>query len=316
MGVLLAGSLALTACGASSSSGSTEGGAYKPGGNVTMTVPFGAGGGSDLSGRAIAAGLEKITGVNISTENKEGGSGAVGYAAFLAKAGKADQLLATETAMLALPLTQDVPFTYEDFTPIMKLGDDFTLLTVSPDSPYETCTDVVNAAKDGRVVAAVSGATSLDQIVFSLIEKETGVEFDRVPYESGNEVVAGLLGGQVDVISVNPGEVLGQLEAGTLKPLCAIAENRYEFDSLKDIPTAAEQGIDVAFAQFRGFIAPGNITDEEKQFWIDAAKEFEQTDEYAAYIEDNLMQANAVYGDDFKEYLTGNAEDLAKVLGE
>lgn len=315
-GILVAGGLALTACGGASSSSGAEGDAFSPGKNVTMTVPFGAGGGSDLSGRAIASGLEQVSGINVSTENKEGGSGAVGYAAFLAQTGKANQLLATETAMLALPLTQDVPFTYEDFTPIMKLGDDFTLVTVNPDSPYETCADVVDAARDGRVVAAVSGSTSLDQIVFSLIEQETGVEFDRVPYESGNEVVAGLLGKQVDVISVNPGEVLGQLEAGALKPLCAIAEERYEFDALKDIPTAAEQGIDVAFAQFRGFIAPGNITDEEKQYWIDAAKEFEQTDGYAKYIEDNLMQANAVYGDEFTDYLAGNAEDLAKVLGD
>lgn len=281
-----------------------------------MTVPFGAGGGSDLSGRAIASGLEDITDVNINTENREGGSGAVGYASFLAQDGKADQLLATETAMLALPLTQDVPFTYESFTPIMKLGDDFTILTVSPDSPYETCSDLVDAAKDDRVIAAVSGTTSLDEIVFTLVEQETGVKFDRVPYESGNEVVAGLLGGQVDVISVNPGEVLGQLEAGALKPLCAVAEERYEFEALKDIPTASEQGIDVAFAQFRGFIAPGGISDEEKQYWIDAAKEFEKTEGYATYIEENLLQANASYGDEFKEYLAGNSTELAKVLGE
>jgi putative tricarboxylic transport membrane protein len=315
-GICATGLLVLTGCGASNAGNAAESEGFTPKGDVTMTVPFGAGGGSDLSGRAIAGGLEKITGVNINTENREGGSGAVGYSAFLAEEGNADNLLATETAMLALPLTQDVPFTYESFTPIMKLGDDYTILTVSPDSPYETCSDVVDAAKDDRVIAAVSGSTSLDEIVFTLIEQETGVEFDRVPYESGNEVVAGLLGGQVDVISVNPGEVLGQLEAGTLKPLCAVADERYAFEALKDIPTATEQGIDVSFAQFRGFIAPGKITDEEKQYWIDAAKEFEQTEEYTTYIEENLLQANAVYGDDFNEYLAGNSEDLAKVLGQ
>lgn len=314
-GFCAAGLIALTGCGANAGS-AAAGQPFTPKGDVTMVVPFGAGGGSDLSGRAIASGLEGITDVNINTENREGGSGAVGYASFLAQEGKPDHLLATETAMLALPLTQDVPFTYESFTPIMKLGDDYTLLTVRPDSPYTTCEDVVKAAGSGRVIAAVSGSTSLDQIVFTLIEKEEGIKFDRVPYESGNEVVAGLLGGQVDVISVNPGEVLGQLEAGTLKPLCALADKRYEFEALKDIPTATEQGIDVSFAQFRGFIAPGNITAEQKQYWIDAAKKFEQTDGYKKYIEENLLQANAVYGDDFKTYLAGNAEDLTKVLGK
>lgn len=315
-GLLATGALALSACGSASQAGQTEDGTFEPSGDVTMTVPFGAGGGSDLSGRAIAGGLEGITGVNINTVNREGGSGAVGYSQFLAEEGNGNHLLASETALLALPITQDVEFTYESFTPIMKLGDDYTIVTSAPDSPFESCADVVEAAKSDRVVAAVSGSTSLDEIVFTLIEQEAGVEFDRVPFESGSEVVAGLLGGQVDVISVNPGEVLGQLEAGTLKPLCAVAEERYEYEALADIETAAEQGIDVAFAQFRGFIAPGGISEEAKQYWIDAAKEFEKSEAYTTYIEENLMQANASYGDDFTAYLEGNNADLTAVLGE
>ncbi|MGB3910209.1 MAG: tripartite tricarboxylate transporter substrate binding protein [Pseudolysinimonas sp.] len=288
---------------------------FTPTGDVRMVVPFSAGGGSDTSGRAIAAALESITGLNISTENREGGSGAVGYSYFLSQEGKDNFLLASETALLALPLTQDVEFDYTSFTPIMKLGDDFTLIVVAAGSPYESCTDVVDAAESGRVVAAVSGATSLDQIVFTLIEQDQGVAFDRVPFEGGGEVVAGLLGGSVDVGSLNPSEVLGQIEAGELRALCAVAETRYDFEALADIPTAKEQGIDVAYAQFRGFIAPGGISDEAKAYWIAAAEEFAQTDEYEAYLADNLMQANALYGDDFADYLASNSAALESVIG-
>lgn len=288
---------------------------FTPTGDVRMVVPFSSGGGSDISGRAIAAGLESITGVNISTENREGGSGAVGYSYFLSQEGKDNFLLASETALLALPLTQDVEFDYTSFTPIMKLGDDFTLIVVADSSPYESCDQVVDAADSGRVVAAVSGATSLDQIVFTLIEQDQGVEFDRVPFEGGGEVVAGLLGGSVDVASLNPSEVLGQIEAGELRALCAVAETRYEFEALADIPTAKEQGIDVAYAQFRGFIAPGGISDEAKAYWIAAAEAFAETDEYATYLADNLMQANALYGDDFVDYLASNSAALKSVIG-
>ncbi len=304
---------ALTACSAEASTTPDDGG-FTLSGDARMVVPFSAGGGSDLSGRAIAGGLEAGTGVNISVENREGGSGAVGYSYFLAQEGKDNYLLASETAMLALPLTQDVEFDFTSFTPIMKLGDDYTLLVVSPDSPYETCSDVVDAAKTERVIAAVSGATSLDEIVFTLVEDATGVEFDRVPFESGSEVLASLLGGKIDVASLNPGEVLGQIESGDLKALCAFSEERYEYEQIADVPTAKEQGIDVAFAQFRGFIAPGGISDEAKEYWISAAKEFEKSDAYAEYIEANLMQPNALYGDDFFTYLEGNNADLAKVL--
>lgn len=310
--------LALTGCSSAAADksevGAAEGSGFKPSGDARMIVPFSAGGGSDLSGRGIAAGLEAVTGVNVAVENREGGSGAVGYSHFLAQNGKDNYLLAAETALLALPLTQDVEFDYTSFTPIMKLGDDYTLMVVAPDSPYETCTDVVDAAKKERVIAAVSGATSLDEIVFTLVEDATGVEFDRVPFESGSEVLASLLGGKIDIASLNPGEVLGQLESGDLKALCAFSDERYEYKQLADIPTAKEQGVDVAFAQFRGFIAPGGISEEAKQFWIDAAKEFEKSDAYSEYIAANVMQANAVYGDDFVTYLEGNNADLKKVL--
>jgi putative tricarboxylic transport membrane protein len=312
-GLAAASLLCLTACGSAAGAGSSDG---APTGNVTMLVPMGAGGGSDLSGRAIASGLEGGTGLNVSVENREGGSGAIGYSYFLGQEGRNDLLLAAETAMLALPVTQDVQFTYEDFTPIMKVGDDFTLIVVPADSDYDTCTDVVDAAGDERVVAAVSGSTSLDEIVFTLIEQEEGVEFDRVPFESGSEVLTGLLGGQVDVASLNPAEVIAQLEAGDLKALCAVAEERYEYDELADIPTAGEQGIDVSFAQFRGFIAPGGISEEAEQFWIDAGQAYADSDAYTEYVESNYLQPNAQYGDEFATYLGENTADLEKVFGE
>ena len=306
--------LGLSACGEASTGSS--GGGFEPKGNVTMIVPFAAGGGSDIAGRATASGLEEVTGKTITVQNIEGGSGAVGYSEFLGRSGDPNYLLATETAMLALPATQDVEFTYESFTPIMKLGDDYTLIVTKADSPLNTCTDLVEKAKKERTVVAISGATGLDNITFTLMEKATGAKFDRVPFESGSEVITAALGGQVEAISVNPGEVLGQLESGDLKALCAASEERYEYPELKDIPTAKEQGIDVAFAQFRGVIAPGNIPDEAKQYWIDQAKAFAETDAYTKYIEDNMMQPNTAYGDDFAKYLAENDKELREAIGQ
>ena len=306
---------ALAGCSSAAGQESDAAGGFEPN-DVRMVVPFAAGGGSDVSGRAIASALEEATGATITVENREGGSGAVGYSHFLAQEGNADYLLASETALLALPLTTDVDFDHTSFTPIMKLGDDYTLMVVPADSEFETCTDVVDAAKSDGVVAAVSGAVSLDEVVFTLIEQDQDVQFDRVPFEGGSEVIAGLLGGQVEVGSLNPSEVLGQLESGDLRALCALSDERYEYEELADIPTAIEQGIDVSFAQFRGFIAPGGISDEAREYWIDAAKQFAESEAYTAYIEENLMQANALYGDEFVDYLEQNSADLEAVVGQ
>jgi putative tricarboxylic transport membrane protein len=312
------GVLSVAACSPSSSQASTgSGAAFKPKGNVTMVVPFGAGGGSDKSGRAIAAGLEKaVPGLKINTENREGGSGAVGYSYFLSKKGNPNYLLPSETALLALPVSTKVSFDYTSFTPIMKIGDDFTLAVVAAGSPWKTCADVVNAAKSGRVVAAVSGATSLDNVVFTLTEQATGAKFDKVPFESGDEVLAALLGKQIQVASLNPSEVLEQLKAGKLRALCSFSEQRYDYAELKDIPTAKEQGVDVAYAQFRGLIAPGGISDAERTFWVDAAKKFVASPEAKAYVESNYLQPNALFGDDFTAYLKDNSDQLGKARGK
>ncbi|WP_346767787.1 tripartite tricarboxylate transporter substrate-binding protein [Knoellia koreensis] len=207
-------------------------------------------------------------------------------------------------------------FDYTSFTPIMKVGDDYTLAVVEAGSPWKTCADAVNAAKTGKVVAAVSGATSLDKVVFSLTEQATGVKFDQVPFESGDEVLAALLGKQIQIASLNPGEVVEQLKAGKLRALCAFADKRYEYPELKDIPTAKEQGVDVSYAQFRGLIATGGISDAEKAYWVDASKKFVNSPEAKKYIEDNYLQPNALFGDDFTAYLKSNSEDLKKALGK
>jgi putative tricarboxylic transport membrane protein len=321
--VAAAALLVLTGCAAASETEETEAvtaetvveESFELDGPITMIVPFGAGGGSDISGRAIAAGVEGVTGENVSVENRTGGGGAVGYSFLLGAQGRNNFLLASETAMLALPATGQVQFTWQDFTPIMKLGDDFTMLIARPDSPFETCKDVADAAKTERVVAATSGgATGLDSIVLTLIEQDQGVEFDKVPVESGDEALAVLLSGTVDITANNAGEILGQLEAGTVKALCVLGSARYTTPLLADIATATEQGVNVSFAQFRGWIAAPGISQDAIDYWIEVGKAYAETPEYTAYLDSNVMQANVLYGDDFRDYLEKQEADLAAVI--
>lgn len=302
----LAAATVLAGCSRESGGSSTSG--------VTMIVPFAPGGGSDQSGRALADGLERATGRTVSVENIQGGSGAIGYSEFLGMEGDGSKLLATETALMALALTQDVKFSYEDFTPIFKAGDDFALLVTRPDAGYETSMDLVDAAREGSILVGVSGATSLDEILFSFIEDDQQIEFDRVPYESGGEVLAALLGGHIEAVSLNPSEVLGQLQSGDLKALCALAHERYDAEELADIPTGLEQGLNVAFAQFRAVIAAGGISDEAKETWVQAAREYAETQEYRDYLAENFLVEAPLYGDELGEYFTQYNDDLAEAF--
>jgi putative tricarboxylic transport membrane protein len=289
---------------------------FQPSGDVDMTVPFAPGGGSDVAGRTMQSAIEEAAeGVTVSVVNREGGSGAVGYSYFLTQEGNEEALMAVETSMVALPVEGNVDFTYEDFTMIYKIGEDFTLAVTQPDSPYDTCADLVTAAESGeRVVAGITGQTGLDNVVLSLVEQEAGIEFDRVPFEGGGEVVAGLLGGQIDIGTLNPSEVVGQLEAGDLKPLCVFAPDRYEYEGVSEIPTAEEQGIPVSYAQFRGIIAPGGISDEARDYWVGVMEDVVDTPTYQDYIADNYLQPITAPGDEFAAYLEENTTELRRAL--
>ena len=306
--------LALAAC-SDNGSGTGADGEFDPGNRVTMIVPFSAGGGSDIAGRAIAAGLEEVTGATITVENRVGGSGAVGYTDLVNAEGDGTVLLASETALITLPIVQDVDFSYESFTPIMKAGEDFNIVVVAADSPFQSITDVIEAAKDEKLTAAVSGATGPDHIAWSLIEQEQDITLERVTFESSSEVLAALMGGHVQVAASSPGELTGQLESGDIRALCALAPERYDYELLADVPTGAEEGVEVTFAQWRGFIAPGGIDDAAREYWIEKAKEYEKTDAYAEFIESNMLQPATSYGDDFVAYLEEYAADVESVLG-
>ena len=309
--------LGLVGCGGQTGGGGGGGAGWEPTQDVVMIVPFEAGGGSDILGRAMAAGMEQVReGVNITVENRPSTTGAVGYSYLLEQQGDPLYLLASETTAVALPITADTPWTWEDFTPIGQIAEDATLLIVPQDSEFASLQDVIDAAEQSRLTVGVVGTTGLDTIVFGLLEENAGVEFERVVFESGGELVTALLGGDIVMASLNPSEVIGQLEAGDLKALVAFAEKPYEGGELADVPTAKEEGFDVSFTQYRGLFGPGGIQPEERKYWADALVAWTDTDNYDKYIQDNYLISLIRTGQEFENYLQEYEKTIRDVLAE
>ena len=316
-GGMVVGAYALGLVGCGQGGGGGGGGAWEPTQDVVMIVPFEAGGGSDILGRAMASGMEQVReGVNITVENRPSTTGAVGYSYLLEQQGDPHYMLASETTGVALPIVAETPWTWEDFTPIGQIAEDATLLIVPQDSEYGSLQDVVDAAKQRRLTVGVVGTTGLDTIVFGLLEERAGVEFERVVFESGGELVTALLGGDIVMASLNPSEVIGQIEAGDLKALVAFAEKPYEGGALADVPIAKDEGFDVSFTQYRGLFGPGGIQPEERQYWADALVAWTKTDNYNKYIQDNYLISLIRTGQEFESYLQQYEQTIRKVLGE
>ena len=316
-GGMVVGAYALGLVGCGQTGGGGGGAGWEPTQDVVMIVPFEAGGGSDILGRAMASGMEQVReGVNITVENRPSTTGAVGYSYLLEQQGDPHYMLASETTGVALPIVAETPWTWEDFTPIGQIAEDATLLIVPQDSEFGSLQDVIDAAKQSRLTVGVVGATGLDTIVFGLLEENAGVEFERVVFESGGELVTALLGGDIVMASLNPSEVIGQLEAGDLKALVAFAEKPYEGGELADVPIAKDEGYDVSFTQYRGLFGPGGIQPEERQYWADALVAWTETDNYNKYIQDNYLISLIRTGQEFESYLQRYEQTIRKVLGE
>ena len=307
--------LGLVGCGGQTGGGG-GGGGWEPTQDAVMIVPFEAGGGSDILGRAMASGMEKVREVNITVENRPSTTGAVGYSYLLEQQGDPHYMLASETTAVALPITTETPWTWEDFTPIGQIAEDATLMIVPQDSEFGSLQDVVDAAKQRRLTAGVVSTTGLDTIVFGLLQERAGIELEYVVFESGGELVTALLGGDIHLASLNPSEVIGQIEAGDLKALVAFAEKPYEGGELADVPIAKDEGYDVAFTQYRGLFGPGGIQPEERQYWADALVAWTETGNYDKYIRDNYLISVISTGQEFENYLQEYEQTIRNVLGK
>lgn len=307
--------LAASACGEREAErGKAEG--FEPTRPVTMVVPFAPGGGSDVFARSMVEGIQQVAeGVEFAVENRPGGSGAIGYSYLLQHEGDPHFLLAGETSGVSLPITTDVEFTWQDFTPVMQVADDAVMAIVRPDSPYRTWADAVETARGGqRVTVAITGATGPDAIVVGLTEQQAGVKFERVVFESGGELVNALLGGDVDVAMLNPSEVIGQLDGGALRAIVVFAEERYQEGTLTEVPTAREQGLDVVFTQYRGVFAAGGISQAEARYWQETVAAWTGSPHYQEFIKTNYLVPTQRTGDDFASFLTEYEQTLRGVL--
>lgn len=317
LAVALVAGLAACGGGGGGTDAAAGGGDWQPQRPVTIVVPFAPGGGSDVFGRALAAGIEEARpDVDVKVENRPGGSGAIGYSFVLSKQGDPHYLIPSETAGVALPITTETPWTWQDFTPVMQIAEDATLMVVRNDAPYEDLQDVISALKDGEQLrVGLAGATGLDSIVTGLMEQDQGVKYRRVTFDSGGEIVNALLGGDIDTAMLNPSEVMGQLEAGDMRAVAVFAEERYEGEPLADIPTGKEQGVDVSFTQYRGVFAAGDISDAEIAYWEEAVSAWMESDSYQKYIDDNFLRPVQRPNEEFVSYLEDYEKQLQSVLG-
>ena len=260
-------SLTLVACGGSktpAASGSASSGGSSsaetvdfPGNKqVSLIVPYAAGGASDTVARIYASALEQSLGTSIVVSNVTGASGAIGLEQVRNSNpdGYTIAYMPVESTMLkALGFTD---LSTDDFRFIGRAMTIPAAVTVRADAPWDTFEDFVNYAKEhpGEIQVGNSGTGSIWHIAAASIEKECGVQFTHVPFDGAAPAVAALLGGNIQAVTVSPSEVKNNVDSGDFKVLCVLGESHSSV--VPDVPTAQELGIDITIQGWGGFAVP------------------------------------------------------------
>lgn len=223
---------------------------------VELVVPSSAGGGTDALARGFAELAKPHFAQPFIVNNKPGASGVIGMAEVLN--GKPDgyKVSVVIAELVILPHLNLAKFTHADFRPIARLNADPAAITVKADAPWNTIEEFLAAAKarPGEVKVGNSGNGSIWHLAAAGLEDKAGVKFNQVPYPGAAPGVVALLGGHIDAVAVSPGEVAAHVQAGKLRMLAVMADQRLKaFDK---VPTLKERKIDLSIGTWRGLAVP------------------------------------------------------------
>jgi tripartite-type tricarboxylate transporter receptor subunit TctC len=213
--------------------------------NINIIVPFAAGGGSDIVARIMASYLSEALKVSVIVENRGGAGGNLGTMAAARAAPDGYTLMVVSSAFVVNPSLYDKPAydALKDFIPLANVGAAPDVFTVPANSKYKTFKDFLDDAKanPGKINWASPGAGTTPYIVVEAIAYKQGLKMVHVPFGGAGPAMQAALSGQLDMYSANIGSVLGQIQAGSLRPLVQTGDEKWP--DLPDVPRLADIGI-------------------------------------------------------------------------
>jgi len=297
--------------------------AWEPSEAIDFIAPSNPGGGWDTICRTSARVLQKTGLITqpIYVSNMPGGSGSVGIA-YVVNKRKSDAhlLVAASNSVTFSMAIKRALYTYDDVTPLAQVASEYGVYMVRADSRFKTMDDLVKELKDDPGSVTFSGGSApgaLNHIQVAVLGRAIGVDplkLSYVPFQGGGEALAALLGGHVDVAAIYISPAAGQLEAGKVRVLGVLSEKRLK--GFPDLPTAAEQGINLIFPIWRGlYMAPG-VQKEAVNFWAKTIKKMVETPEWDKARKKIGWEPVVKFGDDFDTYVKDELRRYKTLLKE
>lgn len=258
--------LAFTGCGNQGKDQEDKGGkdsqGQYPAKEISLIIPFGAGGGTDTIARVVASELEKELGATIVVLNKDSAGGIVGSNEIAAAKPDGYTLGVfsnTDVANFVYSVKESVNFDTESFTYIGGLNETGNLLITPKDSDIKSLDDLKDKALENPGSLTIAIPSKTQALDIELMENAMEMEVTEVVYEGGSKVLADLMGGHIDA-GILGASFVSQAEEAGLNILGLMLEKRLE--TIPDIPTFAEQGYEVNNAAARMLVAPKDLPED------------------------------------------------------
>ena len=278
-----------------------------------------AGSGTDLFNRNVSGMLEKekIFNVPFMHTNRVGGNGLIAYQYLKGKKGDPYVVMAMSvTVILTQSVLPDTGLALDSLTPIIRFAQDPQVIAVRTESKFKTYKELVAAARDGNVVAGVTGPTGSGRATLYYIERDTGAKFRYVTFKGGGDAVLATLGGHVEVTTENMSEMLPLVEGRKMRILAVTGERR--FKQVPDVPTLKELGYKTVVATGRGFGMPPAVPKDAAATMEAALKRVYDSKEYKDYADRNMFEDAYLNSADFaKQLVVQRAEqvEFLKAIG-
>jgi len=289
---------------------------------LTIIVPYGAGGGSDQLTRAMAASLEKVIGVGVQVVNKPGGGGMAAVPDFMTAPADGYTLLESiddaVTNHVSGKLKENPG---EDWTPVAMAQITFSQIYIRPDddrfSDWESFVAYAKANPGQVKMANLGNRGSMERVTMLKVEQSSGIETNQIAFDKPAERYGALIGGHVDALFEQPGDVRNFLDAGQMKPIITFLKERPS--AFANTPAMTDVGADFEpLLRFRGFWLHPDVPEDRRAYLEAAFKEAWASDSFQEFNEKKYMNLIDSYRDTAgsKELIQGAIDTYTAVYKE
>jgi putative tricarboxylic transport membrane protein len=294
--------------------------AWSPQRNVEIVVGSAPGGSNDRTARQVERFLteKKLVNVTLSVVNRSGGGSNIAFAYVNQRPADGHTLLIGTTALLSNHILGLSKISYQDFTPIASLFNDYTVYAVNAAAPIATGKDLAGRLKDPNSVATGFATTlgSHNHVAAGLLVKALGGnarDLKAVAFKGSAEAITALLGGHIELVTTAAGNAAPHVAAGRMRVVAVGAPKRLG-GALSTVPTWREQGVDVVIGGWRAIMGPKGLTPAQVAYWEGVLRKATEVPEWQSDLEKNYWTDDFVTSAQFRKDLEKDYAEMKAVL--